>query len=441
MAMAGATGKSSNAEASKSRRSRRRFLQVAGAAGALGFAGCVQQRNGGTTSGGGGDGTTQGTAGGGGDIGTVTFGILNPVSGPHSPLGSAQRQAARIAVDYVNNSDDFDFEIDAVYEDTKTDPATGRQKAQKLVEQDGAQVLAGDTNSSVALAVADYANNSEVLYTSGGAAMALTGENCNRYTFRNETNTAQQAAGLVDYAVNNLGKKMWIHTADYAYGNSAIQQIRSRIEAENFSDVEVVGTTKPEQGASNFGPQISQIANSDAEVLAIPLTGGDLINFMKQAESQGLHDQVEIIGTALFAQVIRGALGSAAYGTYSSTLYNHKLETGDNAQFVQAYQDEYGSPPGSFARVGYEAVRMAARGIQMAGTADPTEVANTLPDKTMTTVLGDTHFRACDHQSVNPVWTGKINEPDSGDVGTVELLNEIPGEEAIPPCDAVNCNM
>jgi branched-chain amino acid transport system substrate-binding protein len=271
--------------------------------------------------------------------------------------------------------------------------------------------------------------------------MALTGENCNEYTFRNETNTAQQAAGLVDFAASELGTNWWIHTADYAYGNSAIDQIQRRVDAQGFSDVDIVGTTKPEQGSSNFGPQISQIANSEADVLAIPLTGGDLINFMKQAESQGLHDEVEIIGTALFAQVIRGALGSAAYGTYSATLYNHKLETGDNRQFVEAYTAAHDGPPGSFARVGYESVRMAARGIQMAGTADPTEVASTLPDKEMTTVLGDTSFRACDHQSINTVWTGRINEPDSGQVGTVELLDEIPGEEAIPPCSAVGCSL
>jgi len=355
-------------------------------------------------------------------------------------LGKAQQQAARVAVSHVNESDDFDFEMDAVFEDTQTDPSAGRQKVQKVVEDDGVDYVAGCANSSVALAVSDYCAKEGVVYTSGGAAMALTGENCNEYTFRNETNTAQQAAGLVDFAANELGSTWWIHTADYAYGNSAITEIEKRIDAEGH-DVDVVGRTTPSQGTSDFGPQISQISDSDAEVLAIPLTGGDLINFIKQASSAGLKDEVDIIGTALFAQTIRGALGPAAHGTYSSTLYNHKLETGDNARFVDAYTNEYDGPPGSFARVGYEAVRMPARAIQAGGSADPDDVIETLPGTEMTTVLGETSFRECDHQSVNPVWTGEITAPDSGDVGVVELVNEVSGEDATPPCSEINCSL
>jgi branched-chain amino acid transport system substrate-binding protein len=440
-------GRPSEERSSPTASSRRRFLHAATAAGVLGFAGCIQQTEDGDgdTPGGGddtpgsGDDSTQtdGTAAGV-DVDSVTFGILSPVSGPFSPLGKAQRQAAKLAVQYVNESDEFEFEIDAVYEDTQTDPSVGRQKAQKVVEQDGAQYIAGEANSSVALALAEYANNQNVVYTSGGAAMALTGENCNEYTFRNETNTYAHAAGLVDFAAAEFGSKWWLHTANYAYGNSAFTQIENRIDAEGH-DVDIVGRTKPQLGTEDFGPQISQIKNSDAEVLAIPLTGGDLINFMKQAQSAGLKESVEIIGTALFSQVIRGALGAAAAGTYSSTLYNHKLDTGDNSQFVDAYQSEYDRPPGSFARVGYEAVRMAARGIQAAGTADTTGVANTLEGLEMTTVLGDTAFRACDHQSTNPVWTGEITQ--SGDGTEVELLDKIEGENAVPPCDRTGCSM
>jgi branched-chain amino acid transport system substrate-binding protein len=418
--------------------SRRRFLRDAGAT-AIGttlLSGCVQQQ------GEDGDTTTQNTDG---DTtteqslsGTVTFGVLNPMSGPFSSLGPAQRKGAELAVEFVNNSDEFDFEVDPVYEDTATDPATARQKASRLVDQDGAQFLAGAINSSVALALADFAAQNEVVYSSGGAALELTGENCNQYTFRSETNTAQQVAGMVGYTLDNLGSKIWIHTADYAYGNSAIGEIRKAIEG---TDAEILGTTTPQQGTSDFGPHISQIQNSDAEVLAIPLTGGDLINFMKQAESRGLNEEIDIIGTALFAQALRAPLGSAAAGTYSSTLYNHKLETGDNQQFVQAFQDAHDAPPGHFSRVGYESVRMTARGVQAAGSKDPSTVKDSLAGTPMTSILGEREFRECDHQAVNPVWTSKINAADN-DLGTsVEIVNEVSGEEATPPCSESNCSL
>jgi branched-chain amino acid transport system substrate-binding protein len=454
---------------------RRQFLRVAGGAGLLGAAGCVQQADGGDGSGGsddsdgsdgsggsGGDGSdgaggddsdgsggdgdgsgdaeeTDSPADGGVDVDTVSFGVLVPVSGPSAPLGKAQQRGAKLGVEYVNGSDAFDFEIDAVYEDTQTDPAAGRQKAEKVVEEDGVRYVAGALESSVALAVSDYLAGQEAVYTSGAATMELTGPECTANTFRNETNAAQQMAGVADFAAAELGTNWWLHTTDDAYGNSAFEQVKRRIESEGL-DVDIVGETKPDFGRENYGPQISRISNSEAEVLILPDTGGDLINFMKQASNAGLKDEVEIVGTALFAQVTRGALGQVAAGTYSSTLYNHKLDTGDNAQFVEAYRSAHDAPPGSFARVGYELVRTAARGIQTAGTADPTRVRETLEGLEMTTVLGETSYRACDHQSVNPVWTGEIVATDDG--GTeVELLEKVPGEEAIRPCEETGCNL
>jgi len=450
------TDESTNGAAFRDGTTRRRALQyLSGGALAvsLGAAGCVQETDdgggddGGDGSDGGasdGDGTDSdgpsdgSSTDGGTDIGTVTVGVLVPESGPSAPLGQAQRQGAQLGVAFVNESDAFDFEIEPVYEDTQTDPPTGRQQAEKVVEEDGAQFVVGALESSVGLAVADFAAGEDVVYMSGAAAVEITGEECNANTFRYESNAAQHMAGLTDFAARELGTKWWLHSTDEAYGQSAFEQIERRIDARGL-DVEIVGRTQPDFGTENYGPQISQISNSEAEVLAIPETGADLINFMKQAESAGLKDEVEIIGTALFAQVSRAALGATAIGTYSSVLYNHQLETGDNRQFVDAYAGEYDAPPGNFARVGYELVRTAARGIQEAGSSGPGEVSSALEDLPMATVLGETAYRGCDHQAVNPVWTGQIVEADGGTA--VELIEKVEGPDTVRPCEETGCSM
>ena len=441
-------------EASDTRGVRRRralrYLGGGALAATLGTAGCVQQADdGGSTAT---DTETDDTAteaDASDDTATesdadsldgesVTFGVLVPTSGPSAPLGQAQRQGAELGVQYVNQSDEFGFTIDAVFEDTQTDPSTGLQRAQSVVEDDDADYVVGALESSVALAVADYVSDRDVVYTSGAATIELTGENCNQNTFRTETNAAQQMAGLVDFVASDLGSNLWIHTTDDTYGNSAVTQIERRIEAQGF-DIDVVGQTMPDKGTSNYGPQISSISNSEADVLALPDTGADLINFMKQAESAGLTDEVDIIGTAIFAQVSRQALGSDAVGAYSSTLYNHTLETGDNREFVETYRGEYDGVPGSFARVGYDMVRMTARGIQAAGTSDPVEVRAALEGLDVTTALGTTPFRECDHQAVNPVWTGQVVEGE--EIPGIELLDQVSGAEAIRPCEETGCSL
>nr|WP_321112684.1 ABC transporter substrate-binding protein [Halorussus salinisoli] len=404
--------------------SRRNVLRLAGVVGTGALAGCV-----------GGAGL-----GGGQGIDTVTYGMLNPMTGPYGGLAEGQRQGAKLAVQHVNESDEFGFEMDAVYEDTEADASTGRQRAQKVVQQDGAQYIMGAISSSTALALNSFAESEEIIYNPGAAAMNITGAECNEWVFRAETHTAQIAEAVAPWTANNVGTKVWFHIADYAYGNSVRREWSSRM-AEASDDFEEVGVSRSQLGSSNFGSYISQISNSDADVVVVGMTGGDLINFTAQAADQGLKDDVEIVSPTMTFQVVRNALGPAAYGTYGGVRYNAQVDTGDNHDFVSAYQQAYDSTPDSFARVAYDSIRMTAHGISEAGTNDPEEVKDVLAGLEVPSLFGPNQFRECDHQATNPVWAGENVEPDSGEAATVELREMIEGQDAIPSCDETNCDL
>ena len=55
----------------------------------------------------------------------------------------------------------------------------------------------------------------------------------------------------------------------------------------------------------------------------------------------------------------------------------------------------------------------------------------------MQTVLGETSYRACDHQSINPVWTGEIVE--AGEGTEVNLLSKVEGPDTVRPCEETGC--
>jgi branched-chain amino acid transport system substrate-binding protein len=366
--------------------------------------------------------------------------MLNPMTGPYGGLAEGQRRGAELAVEHVNASDEFSFEIEAVYEDTEADASTGRQRAQKVVQQDGAQYVMGAISSSTALALNSFAEQAEVIYNPGAAAMNITGAECNEWVFRAETHTAQVAEAVAPWTANNVGTKVWFHVADYAYGNSVLEEWSSRME-EASDDFEQVGVSRSELGASNFGSFVSQISNSDADVALLGMTGGDLINFVGQAAEQGLKEDVEIVSPTMTFQVVRNALGPAAYGTYGGVRYNAQIETGDNQEFVSAYEDAYDSTPDSFARVAYDSIRMTANGIEEAGTNDPEEVKDVLPGLEVPSLFGPNQFRECDHQATNPVWAGENVQPDSGEAATVELRTKVEGPDAIPSCEETECDL
>lgn len=402
--------------------SRRTFLATAGAAGALSLAGCQ----------GDGGGTTGGTE-------MVTVGALSPMTGPFSSLGPSQRAGAELAVEEINASDEYDFEFELVTGDTETEGSAAQAEAQRVVQQEGAEFVLGAISSSVALGLNEFASESEHIYFPGGAAVPITGSACNEWVFRFETNTAQIAEAVSAYTVNNLGTNVWFHYADYAYGDSVYNRVSSRMADANDEFTEV-DSSASELGASNYGTFITQISNSDADVVVLGMTGGDLVNFTNQAANQGLTDDIAVVGPTQTFNSVRAGTGANNVGTFGGVRYNPSVDLGDNQAFVEAYTNANDAAPGNFARVGYESLRLMAKGMNRAGSTDPADVKNTLEGGTFTTVLGDITLREDDHQATNPTWMAELVEGND-DVSDVDLLEKVPGDETLPPADELGCEL
>lgn len=394
-----------------------RAVGAAGLAGVSGLAGCL---------------------GGGGGGGTLTIGLLNPMSGAYAALGEEGRQGAQLAIQQANESGDYDFEIEPVTADTEGDSTTATQRAEQLVERDGATVVYGAVSSSVAIALNAFAADNEVVYFPGAAAVSITGAECNEWVFRDETNTAMIAESAAGWTLENLGSDVWFHIADYAYGDSVLAEFRARMEAAE-AEFNEVGVSRAQLGAQNFEPYVSEMAGSDADVAVIGATGGDLVNFINQADGQGLQDSMDVMTTTGSFAVVRAGTDDSATGIYSGTRYVPTIDTGDNPEFVSAYEDEYGAPPDNFARVGYDSVR---RGLAAAGEGgtESASIRDALPETPRTSVFGENVYRGCDHQAVNPTWVGRMVSGD-GDVPGVELLSKTEGDAAIPDCSEVACDL
>jgi branched-chain amino acid transport system substrate-binding protein len=397
---------------------RRSFLSLATAGSAVALAGC--------------------TGGGSGSENTATLGSLNPMSGAYSSLGPNQRAGVELAVEQVNNSDEFDYGFEAVFKDTATEAGTAQQVAQQAVQQDDADFIMGAISSSVALSLNEFAASEEVVYFSGGAAVPITGSACNEWVYRFETNTAQIAEAISDYTVNELGSNVWFHIADYAYGDSVYQRTRQRMGQGSNSFTEV-GQSASELGSSNFGSFISQISNSDADAVMLGMLGGDLVSFVNQAANRGLTDEINIVAPTMTIQSTRQALGEQGVGTFGGLRYNANIDIGDNMQFVEAFQEANdGRLPDNFERTGYESVRYLAAGMQEAQSTDPGDVRDALEGMTRTTVLGEVTLRESDHQATVPTWMAEMVPGDDG-TPEVEVLSR--SDDNLPPASELGCEM
>ncbi len=408
-----------------SRRQVLRAVTAGSVAGLTGLAGCV--------------GDPEEAANGDESLDTIELAVLEPFTGPFSDLGEERMQGTELAIEQINDSDEYEFEIEYETYDTQSDPEDALSEAREAVQSQGAQFLTGCISSDVALSMNDFALDNEVLYTPGAADVAITGERCNEYVFRFETSTAQIAEAMAQWTHEEQGDRIFYHLADYAYGESVRNEFESRME-ELSDDYEAVGETRAEFGATDFEAYITQIesATDEADAVVIGSTGGDLVAFLSQAADRGLPEEIPIVTTTASFTPVRAGAGDAATGVFSGVRYYPEIEMGDNQEFVEAYDAEYDELPDNFSRVGYDSIRMMMRGVQAAGSNDPTEVADVLGGLEQDTIYGPNEFRECDGQAVNPVWMGELTEGD--DLPDVEILTEIDGEEAIPPCEDTGCD-
>ncbi len=414
---------------------RRDFLKTATAGGAVAFAGlsgCV-----GGIDDDDGAATDQEV-----DFDEVTLGVLEPFTGDFADLAEERNQGETLGIQHVNESDEYDFEFDPVEYDTQLNAEDGVQAANQAIESDEAQFLTGAISSSVALAINEVAADNQVIYTPGAADVSITGSNCNEYVFRFETSTAQVAEVMTDWMVEEGMENIHYQIADYAYGDSVLNEIDMRME-EKSDAYELVDTTRSDQGAQDFDAAITGIQENvdEADALVVGATGGHLVRFLVQAAERGLKDELPIVTTTGSFFVVRAGAGEAAYDVYSGTRYVPGLDTGTNPQFVEDYQDEYDEMPDNFSRVGYGSVLMIANGIQEAGSDDPGDVKEVLPEMTHETIYGDVAFRECDQQASNPVWMGQNVAPDEGEVADVDLLMDLDGEDAQPACEDTGCEL
>ena len=159
-----------------------------------------------------------GILGGGGSSETVTIGLQADLTGSFANIGFWHERITEAYVEQLQESDDFDHDIELAVADTATDSSQGVQAMRDLIQQDGADVVIGSQNSGVAIGSTSVAQETDTPYVSIAQAPSITGEDGNRWVLRHAEDVTQYAHVGVEYGVENLGERWTILYQDYAFG-------------------------------------------------------------------------------------------------------------------------------------------------------------------------------------------------------------------------------
>jgi branched-chain amino acid transport system substrate-binding protein len=373
---------------------------------------------------------------GGGDSklsdGKVVIGLLNDQSGVYKDLsGPNSGVAIQMAIDdykakYGDKAVAKDIELVQADHQNKADVANS--KAQEMYERQKADIILDVPNSAAALAVANQAKAKKKLYINIGAGTtALTGEQCNKYTFHWAYNTAMLAKGTAGTITKEGGKKWNIVYPDYAFGQDMNKSFTKEVEAAGGSVGQSIPAPFPND---NFATFITKAGEGDPDVIGTMNAGGDLINFVKQFNQSPLKGKVKLAVGLMFITDIHSLGVDQFAGTQFTDAWYWNLDD-TNRKWADRFKEKTNTRPSFAHAANYSAALNYLEAVQEAGTDDADAIVGKLEGKKIDDVfLRNGEIRKADHNVIHDAYLAEVKDKADEDWDYEKIVKTVPAAEA-----------
>ena len=386
---------------------------------------------------------------------SVTLGFNVPQTGPYADEGADELRAYMLAVEHLNGEGDGGMmntfsskalkgngilgkKVEYVTGDTQTKPDAARASARSMIEKDGAVMITGGSSSGVAVAVQALCQEAGIIFMAGLThSNDTTGKDKKANGFRHFFNSYMSGAALAPILADRYGKdrKAYHLTADYNWGYTTEEAVRTSTEAMGW---ETVAAVKTPLAQTDFSSYVAPVLNSGADVLVLNHYGGNMVNSLTSAVQFGLRaaqangKNFEIV-VPLYSRLMAKGAGKNVAGIFGSTNWHWSLENvagaryaGTNA-FVKSFGEKYGFPPSQAAHTVYCQTLLYADACERAGTFNPCGVGQALEGFEFDGLgNGPTSYRAEDHQCFKDVLVVKGNENPTSDFDLLEIVDVTP---------------
>lgn len=341
----------------------------------------------------------------------VTIGLAVPLTGPSSATGTDSEEGAKFAIDQLNDEEALgSTELKLLVEDDKGTPESGVAAAQKLLDQ-GAAVLTGTANSSVAVAIANsIGNQDDVLYIVSAAQTQDPLDQQQFGTVFGLTHTnAMYGKSYHSFIADTLKpEKLAVVYENTDFGLNELSTLKANLKGKS----EIVKTVKFEREDTDFSNVIAAVRDSGADAIYLAAAGPSIpAAFYEQVDARKLKVE-KLMNAGNMVQQLIDEGGDAVDGLYSADIYNAAMDGAPNKKFVKAFREEFDKDPTPLHVLGYESVLLSVEAMKSAdSTSDVKKIAEALKDGTWETPRGEVTF------------------DDSGRAQSTTLILQVEGEE------------
>ena len=225
---------------------------------------------------------------------TIKIGALLPSTGVYASLGENLLNGLNLYFE-ENNWEVAGKKVEIIHEDSEADPQVSLRKLRKLMDQDSIDILTGPISTAVAYAIRDEVDSKKLPFlVSHAGGNDLVRSKRSDYIWRSSFSSWQIGHSMGEWAYNNVGKRIYVTAADYAFGHEVVEAFK---EAYTKAGGTIVDEVYPPLGNNDFSSYLGKMNRDDIDGIYAFFAGSDAIRFVQQYEQYGLKGKIPLIGS------------------------------------------------------------------------------------------------------------------------------------------------
>jgi len=296
----------------------------------------------------------------------IKIGFVTTLTTPAAVIGNDMKDAVDLAMEKLDGKM-AGKSVEIIFEDDGFKPEIGKQKTDKLVQQDGVPIVAGYIWSNVLLAsMKTVFDEGRFLISANAGPSQVAGKLCNENFFSTSWQNDQTPMAMGEVLNQQGVKSLYLLGPNYAAGKDMLSGVERTFKGEiRGKDL----TKWPDQ--LDFSAELAKAKASGAEAIFVfypGKAGGAFIQQYQQAGLKGVMDlyttfTVDAIALPKLQQAkLEGVLGSRLTQQWDPTLDNEA-----NKAFVTSFKEKYKRYPSFYAAQAYDSINLIASAVNAVG--------------------------------------------------------------------------
>ena len=307
----------------------------------------------------------------------VNIGGLYPVTGSFAQIGQGCANAAKLAVQMVNDAGGIKSlggaKLNLILSDIQSDPTVTRTETDRLISGSKLSAIHGCFASALTLIASEVAERAKMPLVTGSSTDQLNKDR--HYTFTPFSRASQFALAQLQMSklVSNT-PKVAVVFENTAFGTSTSNGLREQAPSQG---VEIVMFEPYSAGLTDASPLINKVKASGANMLFPVSYLNDLILIIRAIKQNGLEIAINGGSGGFVIPDFYKNVGSVAEGLLGVAHWNHDIKA-DAQRVNEVYKKQYGEFLFEYAGGLIAQTFMIADALERAASTDPQKVRDAL---------------------------------------------------------------